>query len=32
MEALRSYQIYLGEVKSPQRDKAAAARDDYRYY
>jgi len=32
MEALRSYQVYLGEIKSDQRDKAAAARDDYRYY
>ena len=31
-EALRSYQAYLGEIKSPQRDKAAAAREDYRYY
>jgi len=32
MEALRSYQEYLGEIKSDQRDKAAFARDDYRYY
>jgi len=32
MEALRSYQKYLGEIKSDQRDEAAAARDDYRYY
>jgi len=30
--ALRSYQVYLGEIKSAQRDKAAAAREDYRYY
>jgi len=31
-KALQSYQVYLGEIKSPQRDKAAAADDDYRYY
>jgi len=31
-EALRSYQAYLGEIKSDQRDKAAAAREEYRYY
>ena len=31
-KALRSYQEYLGEIKSPQRDKAAAAHEDYRYY
>jgi len=31
-KALRSYQAYLSEIKSDQRDKAAAARDDYRYY
>ena len=30
--ALRDHQTYLGEVKSDQRDKAAAARGDYRYY
>ena len=30
--ALRAYQTYLGEVKSDQRDKAAAARDDFKYY
>jgi len=30
-EALRSYQIYLMEIKSDQRDEAAAAREDYRY-
>ena len=29
---LRSYQAYLSEIKSPQRDKAAAADDQYRYY
>jgi len=32
MEALRSYQAYLGEIKSVQRDKAAAADEKYRYY
>jgi len=33
MKALRLYQIYLGEIKSAQRDEAAAAFDDrYRYY
>ena len=30
--ALRSHQAYLHEIKSDQRDKAAAFRDDYRYY
>ena len=30
--ALRSHQAYLNEVKSGQRDKAAAFCDDYRYY
>ena len=30
--ALRAYQEYLSEIKSPQRDKAAAFSDDYRYY
>ena len=30
--ALRSYQEYLGEIKSRQRDEAAAARENYRYY
>jgi len=30
--ALKSYQVYLGEIKSVQRDEAAAAHDDYRYY
>jgi len=32
MKALQSYQEYLGEIKSDQRDKAAAADDHYRYY
>jgi len=32
MTALQSYQEYLGEIKSAQRDKAAAAREDFRYY
>jgi len=33
MKALQSYQTYLGEIKSDQRDKAAAAcEEDYRYY
>jgi len=31
-EALRAYQTYLGEVKSVQRDKAAAYHERYRYY
>jgi len=30
-KALHSYQEYLGEIKSPQRDKAAAANEYYRY-
>ena len=30
--ALRSHQVYLNEIKSDQRDKAAALEDDYRYY
>ena len=30
--ALRSYQEYLGEIKSVQRDKAAAADESYQYY
>jgi len=30
--ALRLYQAYLGEIKSDQRDKAATADDQYRYY
>ena len=31
-EALQFYQSYLEEIKSSQRDEAAACRDDYRYY
>lgn len=31
-KALRSYQEYLGEIKSDQRDKAAAYSDQYKYY
>jgi len=32
-KVLQSYQTYLGEIKSTQRDKAAAARGEfYRYY
>jgi len=31
-EALQSYQVYLGETKSIQRDKAAAADEEYRCY
>jgi len=31
-KALQSYQEYLGEIKSCQRDKAAAAHERYRYY
>ena len=30
--ALQSHQAYLNEIKSDQRDKAAAFRDDYCYY
>ena len=32
MKGLQAYQEYLGEIKSPQRDKAAAYNDVYRYY
>ena len=32
MKALQLYQAYLKEIKSVQRDKAAADREDYRYY
>ena len=32
MKVLQFYQEYLGEVKSVQRDKAAEANDQYRYY
>ena len=31
-KALQSYQEYLAEIKSRQRDEAAAANEDYRYY
>ena len=31
-KALQSYQRYLGEIKSPQRDEAAVIDEDYRYY
>ena len=31
-KALQAYQIYLAEIKSSQRDEAAAACEDYRYY
>ena len=32
-KALQSYQEYLGDIKSSQRDEAAAAHNDwYRYY
>ena len=31
-KALQVYQEYLGEIKSDQRDKAAAADNGYRYY
>jgi len=31
-KALCSYQAYLDEIKSDQRDEAAAAGEDYRYY
>ena len=31
-KALQFYQAYLGEIKSAQRDEAAAAHEDYRYY
>ena len=31
-QALRAYQAYLVEIKSTQRDKAAAASANYRYY
>jgi len=30
--ALQSYQVYLGEIKSKQRDEAVAADEGYRYY
>ena len=30
MKALQSYQTYLSEIKSKQRDEAAAAYEEYR--
>ena len=30
--ALKAYQAYLSEIKSDQRDKAAAYSDNYKYY
>ena len=32
MKALKLYQTYLGEIKSAQRDEAAAADEENRYY
>ena len=32
MKALQLYQVYLGEIKSEQRDKAATHSELYRYY
>ena len=31
-KALQAYQKYLDEIRSEQRDKAAAANDKYKYY
>ena len=31
-KALQAYQAYLNEIKSPQRDEAAAADENYKYY
>ena len=31
-KALQSYQVYLSEIKSVQRDKVAAIDKEYRYY
>ena len=31
-KALQAYQKYLDEIKSKQRDKAAATSDEYKYY
>ena len=30
-KAFKSYQAYLNEIKSDQRDKAAAAKEKYKY-
>ena len=32
MKALQSYQEYLGEIESSQRDTAASFSEQYRYY
>ena len=31
-KALRAYQVYLVDIKSPQRNEAAIADEDYKYY
>ena len=31
-KALQAYQAYLSEIRSPQRDEAAAFDEDYKYY
>ena len=31
-KALRAYQTYLDEIKSPQRDEAASFDDEFKYY
>ena len=31
-KALRAYQSYLGEIKSDQRDEAAAYDEEFKYY
>ena len=31
-QALRAYQAYLSEIKSVQRNEAAAANENYKYY
>jgi len=31
-KALKSYQAYLAEIKSDDRDKAVAYSDEYKYY
>jgi len=32
INALRAYQAYLDEIKSDQRDEAAAVSEDWEYY
>ena len=32
VNALRSYQVYLDEIKSDQRDRAVAVNEEYKYY